>query len=354
MFDVSAPMLDELSVGASALGAGGGGQVWTQQVVLKDAIRHAGRPRVIGLDELDTDDLVLPIGLIGAPTAMLEVLPGPAEVERAITAAESAYGRRVVALMPLETAGANGIFPLSASAWTGLPCVDADGMGRAFPTLSTTSFALAGVPECPVILTGCSKRVVTLWGSQGPETERLVRACVREMGLVAVITAYAMSGRQAVQAAIGGSISECLRWGGVFANAHNAGFDERIAAQGGKLLFEGTVVDTARNSSGVGGSITIEHLATPARLLRVEWRTENIVAMEDGQAVATCPDIIVLTDLTTTRIRLAESISTHTPLRVCVVPSAPVWQTDSGLALAGPRAFGCPIDARRLTSEPVA
>ena len=48
-----------------------------------------------------------------------------------------------------EIGGANGLRSLMAAAVTGLPAVDADSMGRAFPEGQMTSFAIAGLPMLP-------------------------------------------------------------------------------------------------------------------------------------------------------------------------------------------------------------
>ena len=47
----------------------------------------------------------------------------------------SSQNRRITALMCTEAGGMNSIEPLLVGAHTGLPVVDVDGMGRAFPEL---------------------------------------------------------------------------------------------------------------------------------------------------------------------------------------------------------------------------
>src|SRR3569833_2575149 len=54
--------------------------------------------------------------------------------------------------MPIECGGINSMMPLCVAASTGLPCVDADGMGRAFPELQMETFYVYGVSSCPMAI----------------------------------------------------------------------------------------------------------------------------------------------------------------------------------------------------------
>src|SRR5262249_56189389 len=62
---------------------------------------------------------------------------------------ERITGRTVAALMPAEIGGSNGLLPLTWAGRMGLPVVDADGMGRAFPLIPQVSMHLAGLAPNP-------------------------------------------------------------------------------------------------------------------------------------------------------------------------------------------------------------
>ena len=47
--------------------------------------------------------------------------------------------------MPMEAGGVNSMLPIAAAARLGLPMVDCDGMGRAFPELQMVTFTIGGV-----------------------------------------------------------------------------------------------------------------------------------------------------------------------------------------------------------------
>ena len=55
--------------------------------------------------------------------------------------------------MPMEAGGVNSMLPIAAAARLGLPLVDCDGMGRAFPELQMVTFTIGGVSATPMALT---------------------------------------------------------------------------------------------------------------------------------------------------------------------------------------------------------
>ena len=93
------------------------------------------------LEDLARDGLLLPLGMIGAPTVGVEKLPSGDEGIRLRDHLERVTGRRAVAVMSSEIGGSNGLEPVAWAAQIGLPLVDADSMGRAFPEVQMVSHA---------------------------------------------------------------------------------------------------------------------------------------------------------------------------------------------------------------------
>ena len=85
--------LNDLAVGATVLGTGGGGDPYIGRLMAAEAIRQYGPVMLIDPEELDPDALVLPVGMMGAPTVMVEKLPGGVELSRATEALEAAAWR---------------------------------------------------------------------------------------------------------------------------------------------------------------------------------------------------------------------------------------------------------------------
>ncbi|MBP0651867.1 DUF917 family protein, partial [Mycobacterium tuberculosis] len=63
---------------------------------------------------------------------------------------EEYLGTEFRAVMALEIGGGNGLQPFMVAALTGLPVVDADCMGRAYPEAQMTSFAAHDLQMFPM------------------------------------------------------------------------------------------------------------------------------------------------------------------------------------------------------------
>merc|ERR1719285_1121975 len=61
-------------------------------------------------------------------------------------------GKNIIALMSGEIGGMNAIEPLLVSADLGIPVIDSDGMGRAFPELQMFVPYIYGLPAQPAAL----------------------------------------------------------------------------------------------------------------------------------------------------------------------------------------------------------
>ncbi len=99
--------LNDLAVGAAVLGTGGGGDPYVGRLMAAEAIRRYGPVRLVDPAELEPDALVLPVGMMGAPTVMVEKLPGGFELSAATDALETFLGERAGAVMATEAGGIN-------------------------------------------------------------------------------------------------------------------------------------------------------------------------------------------------------------------------------------------------------
>ena len=118
------------------------------------AIRGDGPLTILDPDELDDDAFVIPTAQMGAPTVIVEKIPRGSEPVGALRTLEHHLGRTADATMPIECGGINSMIPLLVAAETGLPVVDADGMGRAFPELQMETFSVYGVHGSPMAIAG--------------------------------------------------------------------------------------------------------------------------------------------------------------------------------------------------------
>ena len=124
-----------VALGAGVLGTGGGGNVRHGFLRVRDQLRQGRRVEVISPDRLGERDAVIQISGIGAPTVGYEKPDAGDECYRALRAVEERCAVKARALMAAEIGGANAMEPMIAAAMAGLPVVDCDTMGRAFPEM---------------------------------------------------------------------------------------------------------------------------------------------------------------------------------------------------------------------------
>ena len=64
--------LEAIAIGGAVLGSGGGGDPYVGRLMTNQCLKNAEPVKVIEVDELDDDSLILPIAMMGAPTVMME------------------------------------------------------------------------------------------------------------------------------------------------------------------------------------------------------------------------------------------------------------------------------------------
>ena len=144
--------IEDIALGASLLGAGGGGDPYIGKLVAMGAVKERGPVTLLDPEEIPDDALVVPIAMMGAPTILGEKGVGGKEYEVLYNMISQYYGKKIFAFMPIEAGGVNSMLPIAAAARLGLPMVDADGMGRAFPELQMVTFTMAGISATPMAL----------------------------------------------------------------------------------------------------------------------------------------------------------------------------------------------------------
>lgn len=339
MWFLTAAEVAPLAAGAAVLGSGGGGSTAVAGEVAAQALQVSGPVPVSRLPELAADDLVVPLGLVGAVTVFEEKPPSGDEWQVLIDAVEHYAGRRIRALMPFEAAGVNALLPVAAASQTGRPLVDADVMGRAFTGLDQTVLTLNALPATPMVLANEQGAITVIDRVNAFQAERLARAIVVTMGGWAVVAFAPQPAQALARHAIHGSMSRAVRYGQRVAHRDLSGL---LQAAGGRSLFRGKVIEVERDTAtGYGrGSLVLEHLNDRSRLLTVEFQNENLVAVEQGEVLAVVPDLICTLRVEDLTAVTTEQFKYGLELEIVRIPAPAQWRTTAGLGLVGPSAFG--------------
>lgn len=341
------PALRSLARGCAVLGTGGGGDPRIGLLLALQALEEVGPTELVDLDDLPDEALIMPCGMVGAPTVHIEKIENGGEGAVLRAHLERLTGRQVAALMPAEIGGSNGLLPLCWAGRMGLPVVDADGMGRAFPEIPQVTMHLAGIDPSPGVMTDERGNVLVFRAISGAWMERLERSAAVEFGGAGAATEYIMTVGQARGATVRGTFTLAITIGDALTGAVGDPIAALVAVTGGFPLLNGKVTDVERRTTKgfVRGSVVIEGLGDDAgRLLRLEIQNENLVALEQGRVLASVPDLITVLDSETADAIPTERVRYGQRATVIAMACAPIWRTPFGLEMAGPRAFGYDFD----------
>src|SRR5436190_16682608 len=347
--------IEALAVGAWILGTGGGGSPYLGLLNMRRL--YAKRHRVSLMSPLDLADenWVAVVSNMGAPLVGQERLADSRNIARAVEIQQGLLGSRFCAVMPLEIGGGNGIQPLMAAAHLGLPVVDADTMGRAYPEAQMTSVAVGGLRPYPCAL--YDPRGLESIVSNVPSwkwMERVSRKICVEMGSIASTCKAPRSGREIKDWGIHFTVSKAIGIGRRVREAQRLHADPIAAILDeaeGKQLFRGKVVDVARRATEgfLRGRCVIEGLDEDrGARLELAFQNEWVVAWRDGDAIAMSPDLICVLDTVSGNAFGTETIRYGMRVTVVALPAPPVFLTPKGLDHVGPRAFGYDLDFKSV------
>ncbi len=346
--------IEDLCLGATLLGTGGGGDPYIAKLVAREALERFGPVQVVNAADLPPDALVLTTAVIGAPTVILEKIPAGTEFSGAVNALASFLGKQPAAIMPIEVGGLNTLLPIATAAEMGLPIVNADSMRRAFPQIEMTVFTLAGLPATPMSIADEKGNLCVFQTTTNQIAETLARTAVIQLGLANAISCYPLTAAQVARHGIQGSLTYCTEvgrlLGRVKAGAEGA-WQEFLDRSGSVEFFTGKVVDLNRRTTDgfAKSTIIMESLDGGASTMRIEVQNENLIAFLDGEPVITTPNLICLLDCETHDPITTEYLSYGNRAIVIGMPCAPEWHQPGMLDLVGPRAFGYDIDFVELT-----
>lgn len=348
--------LKPIAEGAAFLGTGGGGDPYIGRLVAEALFDRYGEPEMIEASDLDDDANVYVSAMMGAPTVLVEKIIGGPELDLSIAALEKYTGKKADAILPVEMGGCNSMLPLAIAAMRGLPVINADGMGRAFPELQMVTFNVHGINASPMSMANEHGESVIINARDSKETENKARQLIINMGGSAAISCYPMNGAQVKQTAITGTLSLAKGIGQSLVQ----GRKENVAVkhlvdflrsseyyQHARVLFSGKVVNLKSSIEGgfTKGECCIQGLADQApELMIVEFQNENLVARLNGKLVAMVPDLICLVDSDTGTPITTESLKYGQRLSVIAASVPPIMRSDKALSVFGPRAFGYDFD----------
>jgi DUF917 family protein len=335
--------LEALGLGAAILGSGGGGAPSYNRLITQHLIEKKGPVPLLSVDDLAADDLVVPLAFMGAPLVALEKIPSGREIEAIMTAIRKSYGRMPSVLMPAEIGGANAFTPIFAAAALGLPVLDADTIGRAFPELQMSTCTLHQISCAPAFLADSLGNHLELCAQNSHDLERMARAAAVAMGSRAACALYLMDGASAQKTVVSGSIRHAIAIGKALLAAQKERRDPVDAVVNpfhGTKLASGIVSDIDQKIEGGFSKGKAILTCENGERIALRFQNEYLLAERGQERLAATPDILMLLEQEKGTPITTASLKYGLRADLIVLPSPPIWKTAEGLRLVGPKYFG--------------
>lgn len=351
MRKIGIPEIEDIALGAALLGAGGGGDPYVGKLVAIGAVQECGPVTLLDPSEVPDDALVVPIAMMGAPTVLCEKAIGGSEYQTLYDIVSTFYGKPIYAFMPIEAGGVNSMLPIAAAARLGLPLVDCDGMGRAFPELQMVTFTIGGASATPMALVDEKGNSVIFRTVTNKWTEELARSVTMSCGGSVSVSLYAMEGKFMKEYGVQGIVTRSERLGSAIRKVKEVTGqtpeEAFLSITEGFRLFKGKISDVLREvRAGFNfGKVVLDGIGEDkGHSAYVEFQNENLTAVVDGKILATTPDLICLVDTETFTPVPTDALKYGKRVLVVGLKCFPLWRSKEGLELVGPRYFGVDTD----------
>lgn len=336
--------------GTAILGTGGGGDPYVGRLMLEQELVKCGGIDLIDPDDVPDDMFAISVACMGAPTVFVEKLPNAQATITAMRKVEKELSRKFNAIIPLEAGGINATLPLVVAAQMGLPVVDGDGMGRAFPEFQMTTFNIYGVNCSPFVMADDFENTIVLETDNALRTEVYGRAVCVKMGGIAQVASYAMTGEEVRRTCVPRTVSLAVDIGRTVRELRVAGkediceglanyFATSDPPRFARVLFDGKVQDVIRGTDEgwTVGSVTMSSGDSDDELL-VSFRNEYSLAKLNGKTVAIVPDLLFILDRETGEAITAETLRYGQRVKVIGVAATEEMRSEQALEVIGPKA----------------
>ena len=351
--------VENLVVGATILGTGGGGDPETGLRLLKEDLAQGRKLLLASETDLEPESMIVcayHCGSIPAPgqeetgERSSEVPRGEDFMLKGLRAMEKRLGKKIGGVIPTEIGGGNTPSALHLAALLGVPAVDADQVGRSAPELVQSSYLVNGVEATPsVVVDGLGDITIVEHYASPAHYEAIVRSLAVAGGGSAFVIDSPVSATRAFAAGIKGTVSRAVELGAIVRKSRARGDDTSAAVAkflDAFALFHGEISEFSleERAGFLVGEVWVDgRNQWLGRKLRVSVKNENMVAWRDDRPVAMVPDLICLIDesghgVTNSKVRKGLTVT------VLGVKSPPIWRTEKGLNYFGPKRLGFPFD----------
>jgi uncharacterized protein len=346
----------DLWQGTKILGCGGGGSPEEGMEAIHQTYGKGLSFQLAQADDLPDDTLVVTVGFVGGGiTAAEQEQVSPFQrtgdaVLRAIEALENCLGKRIGAYMPCEPGAGNSFVPFRAAALKGVVTVDLDTAGRAKPEVVNSTTSIFNVSLTPLAIASDFGDVLLMTEAVDERrVEMISRYIARASGGMCAVARCPITIGEARGKLISGTMGRCLAAGRAIRDSSDP-VSTLARALSATSIFEGTIQARTREEHGgfMWGEIHLSgRKSFHGHTYRVYYKNENLIGWLDGDLNATTPDLMALVDAQTGEgvyNWMDEDLRVGRDVVLLHAPADPLWLSQRGLELFGPRHFGFDLD----------
>ncbi|NHJ47421.1 MAG: DUF917 domain-containing protein [Asgard group archaeon] len=352
---------EDLIIGAKILGCGGGGEDSLARTRVKYILDNSLSVNVIDPKDIPDDALICVSGMVGGRITP-ECLANVKELKvkdswpmlTATKLLETHLGEKFHSLVSTEIGAGNFLVPLLVSARLGINIIDGDLCGRAKPEISISTSNIVGIPITPLaIVSEYGDEMILKTAQTDQRAERIAREMAVLSGGAVGVARCPAKWLEYQKAVIPNTLSKSKNLGTTLRNARDKGknpIDAITDTINGQVLFEGKVeIFEVFDEGGfvVGHILTTDDQEND---FEIHFKNEYIITMFNGKPHITTPDLICVVDAETGEglTPWADDFTINRSVVVIGAKNAPIWYTDKGLEIFGPRHFGWDFDNRSI------
>jgi len=357
--------IEDFVRGCTFYGTGGGGLPENGIDSLVSELEKGKEVGWIDIDDISDDDLTVCPFLMGsiaphteeAIKEMASLGLGTVKNKQkdclaiAIKELSNYTGKKVNALIPIELGGANTPGCIAAGLITGIPTIDGDYTGRAIPEISQTTPYLHDKSLLPITTVDAWGNICIIKDSTSyPIAERIGKLISAASYGLTGDAGFLLTGKEVKEVIIPGTLTECYNIGKLIRETREAGKDpiaEITKKLGGWIISRGKVVKKEWEDR-VGyywGTHTIAGNGEfKGDTIKIWFKNENHICWKNEEVLVTSPDIITVVDVVTGEPLANPKISEGDNVAVVGLKARPMFRSEKGIGILGPKAFGFDYD----------
>ncbi|MBN2828531.1 MAG: DUF917 domain-containing protein [Tissierellales bacterium] len=340
--------INPLLLGSIVLGSGGGGKTNNLAFLLDDILTKYNSITLLDINDIKDDSNFCSTGMIGSVQMIDDFCFTGEEGIDTIKELEIIKGKEVNGIYPFEGAGVNTLYPIVVAGLMGLPVVDGDAMGRAFPEIQMTVFQINEEEITPFILKDTRNGIHILKEEDTFMHELEIRRILNELDNIGYFSCSFKNGKKLKEYLIPSTISLTRDIGEAFIKntsyetiLEDLIFATKNSCYGSAIeLFKGRVSSIDSND-GMWQTINIKGINNyEKKNYKIMSKNEYLITFVDDKISCMVPDIITTIDLKTLDPITIENICKDLEVAIIGIPAPLNLKTDKALSIIGPASFG--------------